>query len=119
MNKFSWKCVSSRNNCEPVAQDTEMFLFGGKTKTDGSFLITALLQMLKLTAVKQVYIHVCVCVYVYIYIVWNESVRVQLKTRLLQSVETQLLLGGVTHQVPFTEEKVLYFHQHGRGGKKV
>lgn len=67
MNKFSWKCVSSRNNCEPVAQDTEMFLFGGKTKTDGSFLITALLQMLKLTAVKQVYIHVCVCVYVYIY----------------------------------------------------
>lgn len=33
-------------------QDTEMFLFGGKTKTDGNFPITVLLQMLQFTAVK-------------------------------------------------------------------
>lgn len=52
MHKFSWKYVSSPNSCEPGALDIEMFLFGGKTKTDGSFLMTALLQMLKLIAVK-------------------------------------------------------------------
>lgn len=51
-HKCSWKCVSSPNNREPGAQDIEMFLFGGKPKTDSNFLITALLQALKLTALK-------------------------------------------------------------------
>jgi len=44
--------LSWPNNREPGAQDIEIFLFGGKTKTDGNFLVTVLLQALKFTAVK-------------------------------------------------------------------